>query len=286
MIGPRFWEDARVLQFTKYQGLGNDFIVLDRVEGGGELTPAQVRALCERHRGVGADGVLTVWPDTEADARMQVQNADGSDSEMCGNGLRCVACFLHDSGRVAPSTSVVRLRAGRRVYTVERTSAERYRVAMGTPTADSADLPAEARGRRPISVASGGRTFHGLALAFGNPHLVIFTDEDPMLLAQRHGAELERHPGFPRRVNVGFARRHGDDIAAVVYERGVGITQACGSGACAVATAAVWLGLAPAASSVRVLLPGGPLVVTVDTAGEVTMEGEAMRVFSGEVARS
>jgi len=271
-----------VLRFWKYQGTGNDFVVLDRRGGGVPLEAEVVVRLCDRHRGVGADGVLTLWAYEGADFRMQVQNADGSDSEMCGNGLRCVARFVHD--RTPDAKALLSVRAGADVYTVERVGVWLYRVEMGRPTLDSAQLPPEGRGRAPFTLSAGETRFDAVALSFGTPHAVIFTAEDPMKLARLHGADLERHPSFPQRVNVSFARKVAPArFETVVFERGAGITQACGSGACAVAIAAVWTGRTTRDQTVEVALPGGTLTVSVDPSDRVLMTGEAMQVFTGEV---
>ncbi len=268
-------------RFRKYHGLGNDFVVIDRLDGGESLTPERVREICDRHRGVGADGVLTVWPLEHGDGLMQVQNADGSDSEMCGNGLRCVAAFLHDTGRVA--ADVLTLGATQHRYRTSRVADHRYRVEMGRAELSGPDLPLWAGKREPHAFTVDGQEWRGVALGFGNPHLVLFVDEDPMALATRWGPLIERDPAFPNRVNASFVHRRGDTFDTVVFERGVGITQACGSGACAVGNAAVWTGQAELHSPIDVLLPGGMLTITVEADGMTTMEGDATFAFAGEL---
>lgn len=270
-------------RFFKYHGLGNDFVVLNRLSGGEPLTSQEVIALCDRHRGIGADGVLTVWPYPDGHARMQIQNADGSESENCGNGLRCVAAFLHDTAVVGAEENRLKLAVGRVDYPIERRAPNRYRVKMGKARTDSRDLPEWASLRQTNAIELGDRMGQGMALSFGNPHLVIFVDESPMDLVGRHGASLEQHPGFPSRVNVSFVRECDGLFETVVYERGVGMTQACGSGACAVGNAAIWTGRSAPGEPMSVRLPGGILTITVDPDGITWMEGEAMRVFSGEV---
>jgi diaminopimelate epimerase len=270
------------MRFSKYQGTGNDFIVLDKRAGGEALSPALAMRLCDRHRGIGADGVLTLWKEAEHDFRMQVQNADGSESEMCGNGLRCVARYVHD--RTTQAGDRLTVRAGDGTYLVERVQPGVYRVDMGRPTLDSPQLPPEARGRAPFTLVAGEARFDAIALSFGNPHAVIFTPEDPMKLALAHGAVLERHPSFPERVNVSFARSLAPGrFETVVFERGSGITQACGSGACAVAIAAVWSGRTQRDQPIEVALPGGVLTISVDAGDRVLMQGAADFVFAGEV---
>ena len=270
------------MRFSKYQGTGNDFIVLDKRAGGAALSAEVVARLCDRHRGIGADGVLTLWKEPEHDFRMQVQNADGSESEMCGNGLRCVARYAHDHDPRAGEQ--LRVRSGNGTYVIDRVATGVYRVAMGRPTLDSPQLPPESRGRAPFTLSAGDARFDALALSFGNPHAVIFTAEEPMDLAVAYGAVLERHPSFPERVNVSFARpRPPGRFDTVVFERGSGITQACGSGACAVAIAAVWSGRTQRDQAIEIALPGGALTISVDASDRVVMQGPAELVFAGEV---
>jgi diaminopimelate epimerase len=272
-------------RFAKYHGLGNDFLVLSRLDGGSLLAGGEVRRLCDRHTGVGADGVLSLWPDGEARVRMQVQNADGSESEMCGNGLRCVARFLYDEGIAPESDRLLPIRAGTKTYPVERLGRDRFRVGMGAAVVRHADLPAP-RADGTVEIEAAGRRFTATALHFGNPHAIIFTDEEPRPLAERFGPSLERDASFPRKVNVSFVQRRPSGFAAVVFERGVGITQACGSGASAIGAAAVSRGLWPRGKDMRIALPGGELVVAVDARDQVTMEGAAERVYAGEVELS
>lgn len=283
-------QHAAVLRFTKYHGLGNDFLVVDRRHGGESLEPSVVRTLCDRHRGVGADGVLSVWEDAEADARMQVQNADGSESEMCGNGLRCVARYLYDSGAVDANEPVVMLAAGSGRYRCERLGPDKFRVDMGAPVLEHPELPRTARVDGAVCLEAAGRRFDATAVHMGNPHAVIFVEPEDGVglreLAVAVGPGLERHPGFVRRTNVELARPTQDGYEVVVHERGVGITEACGSGACAVGVAAVLRGLVRPGQPMAMHLPGGLLAICVDSSDSgmaVTMEGEAMPVFEGSI---
>ena len=268
-----------MLRFAKYQGLGNDFVVVDGRELTSALPADTVRRLCDRHRGIGADGILTVWPTSGADVRMQVQNADGSESGMCGNGLRCVARYLWEEGRVPTGRATATIEAGRGRYGCERLAADRYRVAMGEALAAHPDLPGST-----VELEHAGARFRAVCVHVGNPHAVIFVDaQEPMTLAERHGPAFERHPAFPNRVNVSFARAAADGFDVVVFERGVGVTLACGSGATAVAAAAVREQRWPASRAMSIRLPGGALTVEVDPGGAITVTGEAVRVFAGEV---
>jgi len=291
-----------VLAFSKYHGLGNDFIVVDRKNGGEPLAPAAVRALCDRHRGVGADGVLTLWPaarGSRACGRMQTQNADGSEAEVCGNGLRCLARYAFDARLVAPGATDLTITAGERDYHAVRLTDDRFRVHMGGYALAHRDLSPRAttanQGR--VELEAEGRRFVATCVHLGNPHAVIFVDDGDdgddgdvhaalRTLALRYGPALERHPDFAARVNVSFVRSEAGGFVAAVYERGAGLTLACGSGACAIGAAAVQRGLAARGAALRIELPGGTLRVSIDAGDEIELEGEAVRVFTGEAMLS
>ncbi|MCS6912630.1 MAG: diaminopimelate epimerase [Myxococcales bacterium] len=269
---------APLLSFVKVQGLGNDFVLLDVRHGQPPDWPGDAQAaivLCDRHFGVGGDGLLLVGPSTVAQARMRVVNADGSEAEMCGNGLRCVAAYLWD--RVRPEIAI---ETGAGVRSCRMHSSARgveVEVDMGAPEVRFI--------QRPITVLD--RDFVTTAIGLGNPHLITFLDgEEPLReLARRYGPDLEHHPEFPERTNVGFARPLEDgSIELVVWERGCGLTLACGTGACATAAAAICLGLRPVEAVVPVRLPGGTLRVRVHTGlCAVSMAGPAREVFRGVV---
>jgi diaminopimelate epimerase len=295
---------SKTLPFTKVQGLGNDFVVVDlrpgRPADGASPSPEQpelVRALCDRHFGIGADGVLAILPSRTGDARMRVLNADGSEAEMCGNGIRCVAKVLYESDPALRKNALT-IETGAGLLECAITApggvVESVAVEMGRPRFQRDEIPLAPGGstravRAPIE--AGGQRFQFTAVSMGNPHAVIFVDDptaDLLALAERHGPALEIAPTFPHRTNVEFARvRPGTgqaQIDLVVWERGCGITLACGTGACAtVAAAAAEERLAPG-REVTVHLPGGPLAVTVapDFSG-VRMRGPATTVFSSEI---
>jgi diaminopimelate epimerase len=266
-------------RFEKYEGLGNDFLVVDAADEN-VLPPAAVVALCDRHFGVGADGVLLVLParSPACAARMRVINADGSVPEMCGNGLRCVALHLARRARAARDHAHgndlelrVETDAGERACRLEGGGAEaRVTVDMGL---------VRVLGDRPLTVD--GRSVVVAVADAGNPHAVLF-GEFTRSDAERLGPRIATHPEFPRGTNVEFARIGDDGIDLVVWERGVGITLACGTGACATAAVACARGLATCARPVTVRLPGGALEVTIEESGRATMRGPARHVFSGE----
>lgn len=272
-------------RFLKYHALGNDFVVLDGLtQRLAPLSPDTVRFLCDRHRGVGCDQLLCVVPEPGTDGRMRVYNADASEVGQCGNGLRCVARFLWDDDLVPASRREVLLAAGAGRYPVERLAPDRYRARMGKAAFRHAELPRSASATGEVTLEAAGRSFEATGVHVGNPHAVLFVDEAPSELAPAFGPVLECHPDFAARANVSFVRRATGGFEAVVWERGDGITLACGSGACAVGAAAVARGHWKPGLPMTVQLPGGALLITVGIDGEIVMEGEAVRVFAGEVA--
>jgi diaminopimelate epimerase len=287
-----------MLPFTKVQGLGNDFVVVDlRADADSRealevQNPEIVRRVCDRHFGVGADGILAILPPSpgvEGDARMRVLNADGSEAEMCGNGIRCVARILYESDP-ALRRPVLRIDTGAGLLACEMNVAagqvESVTVEMGRPRYAREEIPLLPGGagralREPITALD--RTFRFTAVSMGNPHAVIFLDGDESLraLAEKYGPVLEVAPTFPRRTNVELARVRGAEIDLVVWERGCGITLACGTGTCATVAAAALEERLPRGREVPVHLPGGTLFVTVapDDSG-VRMRGSATSVFT------
>jgi diaminopimelate epimerase len=273
------------LSLTKYEAAGNDFLIVDeRVSGAGDL---DVAALCDRWTGVGADGLVRVGGDVRQGFTFRLTNADGTDASMSGNGMRCLAAFLLDVGAVEPGEPfVVATPAGPRTVTVEPGEAT---VSMGRPNFTKAAIPMrglawETFQAQPFDIG-GGVTVAATALSMGNPHLVLFVDEDPGRYNLEHlGPALEHHEWFPVRTNVEIARIGADGIDVRVWERGVGETLACGTGACAVAVAAQERGLAPAAVKVR--FRGGDLHVERRADGEVTLRGRVRHVFDATIDRS
>lgn len=273
-------------RFTKLQGLGNDFVVLDRRTEGEPPPPEVCVQVCDRHFGVGADGVLSVMNGRDAAIAMHVTNADGSVAEMCGNGLRCVVRWAVDRG-VLPASGG-RVETGRGVLDCSVEADGQVRVDMGAPVLEAALVPVTADGERFVEQALevGDRRLTVTAVSMGNPHAIHFVDDpavDLRALATALGPAVERHPLFPRRTNAEFARLKGPNaIELVVWERGSGLTMACGTGACATVVAAVLSGRASAGEEVVVTLPGGPLRVRVEPdLSRVWMTGPAVEVFEG-----
>lgn len=287
------------MRFAKYQGLGNDFLVVDlRAVSAAEAAIAQdpqhVVALCDRQFGVGGDGVLAVLPSSRADARMRVLNSDGSEAEMCGNGLRCVAKELFDRGGLARPELAIETGAGVLTCAIEADAggvARSVTVGMGAPRLLRGEIPmAGPAGERcleqPLELP--GEPARALTcVSMGNPHAIAFvaSRDEAWRLARSIGPAIEHHAWFPNRTNVEFAHaRSPHEIELVVWERGCGITLACGTGACATVVAAVLTGRAAEGAPVRVHLPGGALEITV-LAGltDARMKGPAVHVFDGDV---
>jgi diaminopimelate epimerase len=270
---------AASVAFDKYEGLGNDFVVIDAAdECAIDLDSA--RAICDRRFGVGADGVLLVLPprDSKNVARMRVVNADGSIPEMCGNGLRCVA--LHVERTRGNGSGTYETDAGVRGCTVETSAGEALvNVDMGI---------VKSLGSKVVDV-DGDKIEVRLGDA-GNPHAVLFRTVDEAIPVRRGvdhlGPRIEKHPDFPEGINVGFAlvdRKKPSEIHLVVWERGVGRTLACGTGACAAVAVGCDTGMLQWATPICVHLPGGTLEITVEKSGRCAMRGPARHVFSGRL---
>lgn len=274
---------SRVEQGFKYEGLGNDFVVLDRRTSGEDVSAEASRALCDRRRGVGADGVLVLLPSVRAAARMVVHNADGSVAEMCGNGLRCVVKHLLDR---EPGRDALEVETGAGVLParVRRAGAEvvEVEVELGPARLQAPQLPAGPAGGPFVSAPVPGVAWPGTAVSMGNPHLVLLGA--PPEVVREHGPRLEHLPGFPERTNVEAVTRSSDGLRVSVWERGAGLTDACGTGAAAAVAAAVLARWVPPDVFVPVDLPGGRLQIRVsEDLQRTTLRGPARFVFSAEL---
>src|SRR3954468_613557 len=253
------------MRFAKLHGLGNDFLLLDLRQGGDPLSARRALELCDRHRGVGADGVLTLLPG----GRMRVQNADGSVPEMCENGARCAALWIATEGCRQPARAQVDLMtdAGPRPCTVQAEEPRRGLVEVDMGAAQLS--PSRALG-----------SWEAVPVSMGNPHRTIFVGGEAPRLAAQSGPGLS----VAENANIEFVERRGPQRYGVsVWERGAGLTQACGTGACAVAVAAVARGEARRGEDIVVELPGGSLTIRVDGENRVRMRGPAELVFVGEI---
>jgi diaminopimelate epimerase len=274
------------LKFWKYHGIGNDFILFADFQRRLQLSKKKIVGLCDRHYGIGADGILILEQSRDADAAMRIFNADGSEAEMCGNGIRCAAKHLYDFSIVRKERMrIVTLSGVKEVRCiVQNEEVDEVIVNMGTPSLDCSSIPMKYEGQFIQKVIDvGGRQIRGTAVSMGNPHFVTFEDFGPDEI-RILGPLIENHPIFPRRTNVEFARIDAKRIIVDVYERGAGWTLACGTGACAAAVAAAIAGLVKFDEDIEVRLPGGSLWVTVPKdLSSVTMRGSAVRVFVGEI---
>ncbi|MCG7840814.1 MAG: diaminopimelate epimerase [Methanomassiliicoccales archaeon] len=274
------------MKFWKYHGLGNDFVLVENLDGKAPKDPDHVRVVCHRRFGVGADGILYLERSEKADYAMRVMNSDGSEAEMCGNGLRCLAKHIYDLGHISRTEMSIETPAGvmHIKVEVEGGKVSTATVDMGGPILDCPAIPMVCQGRfidQPINV--GGRELHGSAVSMGNPHLIIFDELDQEEM-DRFGPLLERHELFPRKTNVEFVKSVDGILELKVYERGAGWTMACGTGACATVVAAALLGKAHFNEEVQVRLPGGGLWIKVwKDLSKVTMRGPASLVFEGQI---
>lgn len=264
------------------QGIGNDFVMIDRLIGSDlpDDLPALARKLNDRRFGIGGDGLILVERGDSAPFRMRMFNPDGSESEMCGNGIRCFARLLRDHGHFQEDTVDVETGAG--ILTLTLIGDNRVCVDMGVAKLTRGEIGMTGPEKERFVDLPVGDGFHGTAVSMGNPHLVIFVPEASSVELSLAGPRLEHHPEFPRRVNVHFVqvtdRSH---LIQRTWERGAGITLACGTGACACAVAAALTGRAE--RSVEVTLPGGRLDIVYQEDGHVLMTGPAETVFEGTI---
>jgi diaminopimelate epimerase len=279
------------MRFSKYHGAGNDFLLIEDLEDVISLTPELVAAMCDRARGVGADGVIRITrSSTAAPFAMDLWNADGGRAEMSGNGMRCVARFLLDRGLAeGPEIEVDTAAGPKRVrVTLRDGHMDSARVDMGPPILERGRIPMTGPpGERFVGepFPDAGPGYRGTAVSMGNPHLVLVGAEGlDALDLPRIGPVLEHHPDFPQRTNVEWIVVDDGRLEVRVWERGVGETLACGTGACACLVAASLLGLAGRRATVR--FPGGDLEVEWGPDDHVYLGGPATHVFDGELSPS
>lgn len=283
------------IEFTKYHGLGNDFILIDnRATSNPVLTPQEAIKLCDRHFGIGADGVIFALPGLDdTDYSMRIFNSDGSEPEMCGNGIRCLAKFLADLGAATASsdteTSVLQYRihtlAGVMILKIQTDG--QVIVDMGAPLLLAAQIPTtlapadEKVVEQPLEVA--GQTWSVTCVSMGNPHCITFVDDVSAIDLEIIGPQFECHPAFPKRTNTEFIQVvRSDYLKMRVWERGAGATLACGTGACAALVAAALTVRGDRQATVE--LPGGCLEIEWSVSnGRLYMTGPAERVFSGTI---
>lgn len=272
------------IRFTKMHGLGNDFAVFDAVNQAVAFDTTLVRRLADRHEGIGFDQLLIVesYAGEEAEFRYRIFNADGSEVEHCGNGARCFARFVYEQGLTQKTTIPVMTESGRIV--LDLTPDGQVTVNMGVPRLEPAEIPFIFQERQMLyTVEIGQDSVQLAAVSMGNPHAVLQVTDMETAPVESLGAILESHPLFPKRVNVGFMQvLDFDHIRLRVFERGVGETRACGTGACAAVVAGRLQGLL--AEKVQVELPGGRLQIAWQGEGQpVYMTGPATTVYTGTV---
>jgi diaminopimelate epimerase len=262
-------------------GLGNDMIVVNSLGRGWAPTAAAARYLCERRLGIGADQMLILLPSTAADFRMLTFNADGSEVEMCGNGIRCLARWLQARGITQKNPLALETRAG---IIRPEVIGELVRVDMGEPEFDAERVPVQGAGRvQDVEMSVEGRAIRMSAVSMGNPHCVIRVPDAAQVPLSELGPKIENHPWFPRRTNVEFVEVvNRGRLRVRVWERGAGATLACGTGACAAAVVMIAQGFAD--RKVTVGLPGGDLEIEWDEkSNRVLMTGPATFVFEGVI---
>jgi diaminopimelate epimerase len=275
------------MRFTKMHGCGNDYLYVDCFTNPIPHDPAELsRAISDRHFGIGSDGLILICASDKADARMRMFNADGSEAEMCGNGIRCLAKYVHDHGLVRKPALTVE--TGRGVLNLDLEisggTVRQVRVDMGEPILEGSRIPTTLAGNPPVDVPLqvDDRTFRVTCISMGNPHCVTYVDAIDDHLVHGIGPRVEHHRAFPRRTNTEFVRViKADEVAVRVWERGSGETLACGTGACAVAVAGALTGRTQ--RRVTAHLPGGDLqLFWSENDNHVYMTGPAVEVFSGD----
>ena len=271
------------LKFTKMHGCGNDYIYVDCFEKTPENIPELAKKLSRRHFSVGADGLICICKSDVADGRMRMYNADGSESPMCGNGVRCVAQWLYDHGRAGEEASV---ETGDGIKTMRRMGDNEWQVDMGTARFDPAQVPVQGMGDEPVidkELMIGGRAYKVACVSMGNPHCVTVVKDVAAVEIEKLGPAFEHHSVFPVGVNTEFIQvLNPTHIKMRVWERGSGETFACGTGACAVAAACVARGLCQPDTDIRIDLVGGTLTIRVDRDWRVFMTGPTETVCEGE----
>lgn len=280
------------MKFTKMHGLGNDYVYVNGFTENVADPVTAAKVVSDRHFGIGGDGLILILPSTKADVRMRMFNADGSESEMCGNGVRCVAKYAYDHGLTRNNPMTVE--TGRGVLSlaldVQDGKVRQITVNMGEPILTLAEVPVDAgkliKGLREneyrLPITPSGEFALATFVSMGNPHAVIYTDNVRTVDLARLGPVIENHKAFPRRINVHYVQAHSrGEVTMRTWERGSGITLACGTGACAVCVAGVLTGRTE--RKILAHLPGGDLLLEWQEADRcVYMTGPATEVFAGE----
>lgn len=273
------------MKFTKMHGLGNDYVYVNELPANPEEISIKVS---DRHFGIGSDGLILILPSEKADFQMRIFNADGSEAKMCGNGIRCVGKYVYDKGLTDKKVVNVDTLSGIKILTLftdDNNKVEKVSVDMGKGEV-SPELSVEVTGSYPeiASPDSGRTTITGSPVSVGNPHFVVFVNDAEAVPLADVGPKTEKHAAFPGGVNTEYVSLLGENhLRMRVWERGSGITMACGTGACATCAAAVSRGLCEYNKAIKVELDGGTLEITVADDMSITMTGPATTAFEGEI---
>ena len=274
------------MKFTKWQGTGNDFVIVNGFEETIVDYSSKAIEVCDRHYGIGADGLIMVLPSSIADFQMRIINSDGSEPEMCGNGIRCFARYVYESGLTNKTELCVETLAGiiRPTLLVENDLVGSVCVDMGEPRLRQGEIPTAGNPMEKVInelLTVGDCTHRITCVSMGNPHCVIFTENVDSMDLPAFGKPIEEHPFFPRKTNVEFVQvMDRRNLRMRVWERGAGVTLACGTGTCATVVAAVLNNITD--RKVKVRLDGGELLVEWREDNHVYMTGPAVEVFRGE----
>jgi len=277
------------IKFSKLNGQGNDFVIIDDTSSSINLSKDQIAKICHRNFGIGADGLILVRKSTDADFKMDYYNQDGSVAEMCGNGIRCMARFIHDGNLSRKKELSIETLAGvKRIFlNLDNNNVEDIRVDMGLPDFKPENIPVDITAKAVLNyrIKINSNIFYINCVSMGNPHCVILINKGEKLSdidLDKLGPELENHPIFPRKTNAEFVDIKSDnEVSMRVWERGVGETLACGTGACAAAVCVKKLNKV-SGENVRINLPGGKLdIMWKDEKSSVYLKGKVEHVFNG-----
>ena len=279
-------EDENMIKFTKMQGLGNDYVYIDATKENIENPSVLAKYISDRHFGVGSDGLILICPSDKADFRMRMFNSDGSEAEMCGNGIRCVGKFVYDKKLIDKTLVTIETKAGIKTLklNIKNKEVDTVRVDMGTPILESEKIPVitDEKIAQNLRLNALDKSFDFTCVSMGNPHAVTIVDNVSDFDVKKYGSILEINEVFPNKTNVEFVEiKDPENIKMRVWERGAGETLACGTGACASVVACNLNGLTK--RSVNIELLGGNLNIELGEDNHVYMTGPAVTVFEGEL---